>query len=169
MPTADQILRLRFCNDTFFPSAEKLFCRGLILTNLAVLGPPVVVALTLTMMIKTDSTYSVFSLLSSTGMSPRENSPDDRGRSPGPLHQIQGDLPQPANPPGARGPPEDLWSVLYIPAFACSSCFQSLLTFVLYNVLYCDISLFISFVNNRGATMHLVHYLNWHTALPMSN
>lgn len=74
--------------------------------------------LTLTLIIITavDSTDAVFSLLSSTGMSPGENSPDDRGRGARPLHQIQGDLPKPAHPAGARGTPEDLWSVFYISA-----------------------------------------------------
>lgn len=45
-------------------------------------------------------------------MSSGEDSPDDRGRGPGPLHQIQGDLSQPAHPARAGGTSEDLWSVL---------------------------------------------------------
>lgn len=50
-------------------------------------------------------------LLSSTGMSSREDSPDDRGGGPRSLHQIQGDLPEPAHPTGAGGSFEDMWSV----------------------------------------------------------
>lgn len=49
---------------------------------------------------------------SSARMSSGEDSPDDGGRGPGPLHQIQGDLPQPAHPAGAGGASEDLWSVI---------------------------------------------------------
>lgn len=43
--------------------------------------------------------------------SPGEDRPDDRGGGAGPVHQIQGDLPQSAHPAGARGASEDLWSV----------------------------------------------------------
>lgn len=76
-----------------FPSGEKYLYHGLMLMNLMVLG------------VTTDDddnrTDGVFSLLSSTRMSPRQDSPDDRGRGAGPLYQIQGDLPQPAHPAGA--------------------------------------------------------------------
>ena len=51
------------------------------------------------------------SLPSSARMPTRQDRPDDRGRGAGPLHQVQGDLPQPAHPAGAGGPPQDLWSV----------------------------------------------------------
>lgn len=63
-----------------------------------------------------DRNDSVFSLLSSAGMSPGEDSPDDRGRGAWALHQIQGDLPQPAHPARARGASQDLWSVLPVSA-----------------------------------------------------
>lgn len=83
--------------------------------NFMVLGVAGAAVLHLKMMTTVvDRADRVFSLLSSTGMSPGEDSPDDRGRGARPLHQIQGDLPQPAHPAGAWGTPEDLWSVLYI-------------------------------------------------------
>lgn len=103
------------------------------------------------MLIVVDGTDGVFSVLSSTGMSPGEDSPDDRGGGAGPLYQIQGDLPQPAHPAGAGGSLEDLWSVFYISALvlghflmtSCSICFASLsfTPSVLHNILYCDISI----------------------------
>lgn len=58
-----------------------------------------------------NSTDCVVCLLLSAGMSPGEDSPDDRGGGAGSLHQIQGDLPQPTHPAGAGSAPEDLWSV----------------------------------------------------------
>lgn len=70
-----------------------------------------------------ESTDGVCSLLSSARMSPGEDCPDDRSRGAGPLHQIQGDLPQSAHPAGAGGPPQDLWSVLHISAFIFGSLF----------------------------------------------
>lgn len=84
---------LWFSNNSFFSSGENLFY-GLILMNLMVLRLPVVPGQHI-------KTAGVFSVLSSTGMPPRENSSDDGGRSARPLHQIQGDFPQPAHPSGA--------------------------------------------------------------------
>ena len=52
-----------------------------------------------------------FCLYFSARMPSREDSPDDGGGGPGPLYQIQGDLPQPAHPARAGGTSEDLWSV----------------------------------------------------------
>lgn len=47
--------------------------------------------------------------LSSARMPSREDSPDDGGGGAGVVHQVPGDLPQPANTARTRGTTQDLW------------------------------------------------------------
>lgn len=49
----------------------------------------------------------------SSRMSSRKDRPDDGGWGARPLHQVPGDLPQPADPPGAGGSAQNLWSVTW--------------------------------------------------------
>lgn len=76
-----------------FPLGVKFLYNGPMLMNLAGGG-------LLALLFHHSRCCGLF-LLISTGMSPGEDSPDDGGRGAGPLHQIQGDLPQPAHPAGA--------------------------------------------------------------------